>query len=60
MLRLLTLSRASSDFLKYLQAFGRKSYARDEGFGGCDTVVTRDAVGAPASIGRISFVFFLR
>ena len=53
MLHILTLSRASSEFLKYLQAFGLKSYAQDEGFSGCDTTVTRDAAGAPASIGRL-------
>ena len=52
MLRILAHSQASSEVFKYLQAFGRKSYAQDEGFSGCDTNIIRDVAGEPESIGR--------
>ena len=52
MLQILTRSQASSGFFKYLQAFGRKGYAQDEGFSGCDTKIIRDVAGAPETIGR--------
>ena len=52
MLRILTQSQASSEIFKYLQAFGRKDYAQDEGFSGSNTFVTRDVAGLPESIGR--------
>ena len=52
MLRILTRSQASSGFFKYLQAFGRKGYAQDEGFSGCDTNIIRNVAGVPETIGR--------
>ena len=52
MVRILTRAQASSVFFKYLQAFGRKSYAQDEGLSGCDMIIPRDVAGVPESIGR--------
>ena len=39
------------DFFKYLQAFGQKSYARDEGFSGYNMEVRRDTAGVIEGIG---------
>ncbi len=42
------------EFFKYLRAFGRKKFARDEGFSGCDIRITRDSMGLAKSIGTVS------
>ncbi len=53
MVRILSHAQTSSAFFKYLQAFGQKSYARDEGFSGSDVTITRDENGAIDVIGKI-------
>ena len=52
MLRLVTHLMAFPEFFKYLQAFGQKDYARDEGFSGCNISMSRNAAGEPTMIGK--------
>ncbi|KAJ3527466.1 hypothetical protein NM208_g10686 [Fusarium decemcellulare] len=49
MLSLLTALDVFPNIYRYLKAFGRKTFARDEGFAGFDSVITLDNVGAWAS-----------
>ncbi|KAL2054284.1 hypothetical protein ABVK25_005425 [Lepraria finkii] len=41
---------AFPEFFKYLQAFGQKDYARDEGFSGFNMSMSRNAAGEPTRI----------
>ena len=52
MLHLVTHLMAFPEFFKYLQAFGQKDYARDEGFSGFNMSMSRNAAGEPTRIGK--------
>ena len=53
MARLLTHTKASSRICETLQAFGHKSFPRDEGYSHCDVAVKRDRDGTLNTIGSI-------
>ncbi len=59
MARIVAHVHVSADFFKYLQAFGQKSYARDEGFSGCDIAVAKDEAGKPEIVGNPSQSFHI-
>ncbi len=46
--------RISPTFLPYVRAFGRKSFAQDEGFSGCNISVEKDRAGSVRVIGSSS------
>lgn len=52
MLLVLSALRVFPDFYRYLRAFARKSFPRDEGFGGFDHLEASDSNGVPRSLGE--------
>ncbi|MCJ1357728.1 MAG: hypothetical protein MMC33_007724 [Icmadophila ericetorum] len=50
MTRILADSQTFPEFLKYLQAFGAKDFAKDEGFSGYDVISSKNVDGALESV----------
>ena len=54
MTRILADSQTFPEFLKYLQAFGAKDFAKDEGFSGYDVISSKNVDGALESVGMFA------
>jgi hypothetical protein len=60
MMKLLSHLDVFARFFKYLNAFGMKSFAQDEGFGGFDNNISLNKNGELASLGMFNPELFLQ